>query len=331
MKKLALLLGSILASLLLAEVVLRLSGRFPSQTLRTVDAATYEKIPGMFSPGQDFIDRSIPELAHRIHINALGLRGNEIASPKKARRILFIGDSYTFGTFVNEEETLPALTQKLLGANYEILNGGIPGSTITDQRVFLKRLMALKPDLVVLVYCENDLEDLLSPVPLYQSIEQNRRLKSGWFAPIYARIRDTCLFNILLAVRNAKNPFGILTKVVAKDPTTEWNEPSSEILGRYSSEVAAMRDDLFQSGIPLIVTAYPTNLSVSAIEPYGTIPLVKQSLKEVGIEVLDFTPGLKAAKLPINRLYLLPYDGHASAKANQIAAEILAPRISTQN
>jgi hypothetical protein len=46
-------------------------------------------------------------------INSHGFRGGEIDSGSSARRILFLGDSITFGLYVGYESTYPALIEKM--------------------------------------------------------------------------------------------------------------------------------------------------------------------------------------------------------------------------
>ena len=95
--------------------------------------------------------------------NALGLRGADIG-PKTpgTTRVLLVGDSFVFGVGLDEEHTLSARLQRMLGAAgrpSEVLNLGVAGYS-TDQEYVLFRELAerLAPDVVVLVVCDNDFE-----------------------------------------------------------------------------------------------------------------------------------------------------------------------------
>lgn len=64
--------------------------------------------------------------------NSLGLRGSKEYAEKKDSvfRILFLGDSFTYGIGVNDDETFPYLFEKNLihqGIAAEIVNAGNPG------------------------------------------------------------------------------------------------------------------------------------------------------------------------------------------------------------
>jgi len=70
--------------------------------------------------------------------NAWGLRGPEVSADTLTRRVLVLGDSYTFGWgmddtagFVRRLET--SLREKYPGTPVECINGGIPGYSIYQQ------------------------------------------------------------------------------------------------------------------------------------------------------------------------------------------------------
>ncbi len=98
-----------------------------------------------------------------VRTNALGLRG-AAAAPEAApgtRRVLVIGDSFTFGFGVEDGESFPALLDGLLGPRVEVLNAGVPGWSIDHQWLFWKeRGRGLAPDLVLLATCSNDVGEL---------------------------------------------------------------------------------------------------------------------------------------------------------------------------
>jgi hypothetical protein len=92
-----------------------------------------------------------------VRTNAFGLRGAELprAKPDGTRRVLALGDSFTFGDAVQSEEAWPSqLEQRLNGGAtgpYEVINAGVGGYG-TAHELLLSRLLVrtLQPDLVVL-------------------------------------------------------------------------------------------------------------------------------------------------------------------------------------
>lgn len=91
--------------------------------------------------------------------NALGLRGaREIAIDKgEHKRILFVGDSYTWGLHVRDEETFVARLETTLPDGWEAMNLAVSG-TGTDQQVltFEKFGPILQADVVVLGFFVRD-------------------------------------------------------------------------------------------------------------------------------------------------------------------------------
>jgi hypothetical protein len=110
-------------------------------------------------------------------INSLGYRGELSPVKKQARceRVAIVGDSFTFGFGVNDNETFSArleqqrsLTDTSHCSNPKYLNYGVPG-TSTDQQALLIQdtIYAMQPDKIVwVVYLANDLFDNLLNYPL---------------------------------------------------------------------------------------------------------------------------------------------------------------------
>lgn len=104
----------------------------------------------------------------RITTNALGLRGPALteAPAPGVRRVLALGDSFTFGAAVEAEEAWPARLEGVLnhdGPRWQVVNAGIPGHG-TGQELLLYEMLAdrVRPDVVVLgLTVVNDLLDNL--------------------------------------------------------------------------------------------------------------------------------------------------------------------------
>ena len=95
-----------------------------------------------------------------VEIQANHLRQKNYAEQMKyERRVLILGDSFTFGLGVNEEDAFPSLLQPMLNSRgIGVINGG-QTAFCTDQEVaFGKRLAGeVKPDAILLcVFPEND-------------------------------------------------------------------------------------------------------------------------------------------------------------------------------
>ncbi|MGE3171353.1 MAG: SGNH/GDSL hydrolase family protein [Planctomycetota bacterium] len=101
----------------------------------------------------------------RIHVNRMGLRGEEVPPRRRGvPRVLCVGDSVVFGYGVEDHDALPQQLQEHLrvdARNVVIGNAGIPsfGTVLTTRRL-LELIPVFDPDLVVFgVYLGNDFTD----------------------------------------------------------------------------------------------------------------------------------------------------------------------------
>jgi hypothetical protein len=113
---------------------------------------------GVF-PGNVDMKRTFP-----YRTNADGLRDRD--RPAKApgtKRVLVVGDFYTWGYAVAEEEAYPQVAERLLAErgrpDIEVINGGIPDCNSRQERQLLEKLIPIyQPDAVFLAYVVNDAE-----------------------------------------------------------------------------------------------------------------------------------------------------------------------------
>ena len=94
--------------------------------------------------------------------NSIGYRNREIG-PKTGRRILFLGDSITFGIGIPEEKIFVRLAENLArqqGENWETINSAVGGSSLNAELAILTETgLSLQPDLVVLDFYLNDFQE----------------------------------------------------------------------------------------------------------------------------------------------------------------------------
>jgi len=125
--------------------------------------------------GKFRIRRNVPN-AHYFHkssdgrwefnINNKGFRSKREFQYEKTKgtiRVLTLGDSYTIGFEVQQEETYSAIIEKYLkskGFNVEVINAGVSGFSTSEELVFLEQEgIKYNPDIIVLGYFANDSED----------------------------------------------------------------------------------------------------------------------------------------------------------------------------
>jgi len=98
-------------------------------------------------------------------INALGLRGPEVATPKPpdTYRIVAVGGSTTFGVYLPWQSAYPYQLQEVLRKRFgtdriEVINAGLTGSTAAETYHRLPtQILPLQPDMVIVYHAFNDL------------------------------------------------------------------------------------------------------------------------------------------------------------------------------
>jgi lysophospholipase L1-like esterase len=121
-------------------------------------------------------------------VNELGLRGPEttLEKPPAARRLAVLGDSIAFGYWVADEHGFARQLEALLraapgGERVEVLNFGVPGYNLEQEIEALRaKALGFAPDVVVVLFCLNDLEGLFSyELGLVQERSERRRTTLG--------------------------------------------------------------------------------------------------------------------------------------------------------
>ncbi len=120
---------------------------------------------GLISVPNHHGTRSFPGIfSYHFTNNSMGLRGSREYSEKpEGLRILLLGDSFTYGIGVNDDQTFAHITEKNLKdvtPHLEVMNAGVP-STGTDYalRFYTARGWRFGSRIVVLCFYSNDFQD----------------------------------------------------------------------------------------------------------------------------------------------------------------------------
>lgn len=198
-----------------------------------------------------------PGLSVAITTNPDRFRGAALDSNKD--KILILGDSYTFGVYVNDSETYPAILDSLISKvsdHFQVINAGYTDGWETDQQyVWLKRNIGiLHPRLVMLsVFLGNDITGI--DTEAWADIDPNG-LPGKWLSKnltvtgagyiknkntgnstvgIEAIYRFPALRESHLAIAIGKL-WDKLTDVEATNASQEIGESFDHIFGRYSTD-----------------------------------------------------------------------------------------------
>ena len=330
LRRLAVMGLSLVVTLAIAEVVLRLFHLAPAQGVATVNAKQFERLPGMFAPNQRVRDLQKPALPYFVTIDSLGFRGAEFtrAKPVNQLRVVMLGDSYVYGDFVDDNQTLPAQLEERLGracGDVLVINAGLGGTTIVDQAQMLQRTLPLAPDVVVLVYVVDDIANLAASSTLWEQFAENRRKKSRFpLSIVYPVLRSTALWNLALKARaNRRNRAG--QTVLYQDYSRDNTGTLDSLRNRYGEALLAFRDTVQAHGVRLVFTMYPSFAELR--HGSANLPWLERFAASQHIAALNFQGPLLASGLPDTILYRLPHDGHPGPTGYAIAADTLGKRM----
>jgi lysophospholipase L1-like esterase len=329
----ALLFGvACLVALGLAELALRALNLAPTRGLTTLTAAQFDRLPGLFSPGAEFVDLRNRALPHQVRIDSLGFRGPDFARQRdsNAVRIVMLGDSFIYGDFVNNDETLPFVLERRLNdrcGKVEVINAGLPGSTISDQVEVARRVLALGPTLVIISFTENDVTDLANE-PMWSMLARNRAAKSGFpLRFLYPALRGSALWNLAMQVR------GRLRTAQRHDagdalPATAGQQggvrPDSARRAAYDAALTTLVAELSRAAVPAAFVTFPAHFTVYREWSEEQLLWVEARAQAQGLPVVSTLSALRASGKSATELFLLPHDGHPSALGYSIAADTLA-------
>ncbi|MFH2020940.1 MAG: SGNH/GDSL hydrolase family protein [archaeon] len=167
-KKIALVLTSIIFTLVILEIVLTVS--YPLWSDYNSEMWRYASELKKLSDTPDVGHEHIPNLSivlygAEIRTNSLGLRADReyvVPKPNSTRRILVLGDSITMGWGVNYSDTYAQVLESMLNEDktaYEVINAGVGNYNTQNEYGTLKKYIDLDPDIIILGFYINDIEE----------------------------------------------------------------------------------------------------------------------------------------------------------------------------
>ena len=317
------LIASIL-TFVAAEAIIHLVGLAPPPGLFTASADEYERVPGIFGPSQSVIEGTGTRFAHPTRIDSLGYRGPDFPRLKDEGefRILYVGDSFTYGHNVADHETLPAQLQRQLSTacgRVRVINAGLSGSTIDGQDAMALRGLSVAPDLVVLMYHENDIDEMMGS-RIWWQIAENRRIKSRFpVSLLYRLLRHSAIWTLAQDARRSVVLQPSLGEGQAGDRQVSA-EAVETAQREYGERLAALADSLRKVDLPFIFALFPHPESVRAGRGGRDYDRIRQSAVSIGLPTVDFLEAIQRSGTRVEDTFLVPEDYHPSALGYSIAA-----------
>jgi len=306
-----------------AHVRRRFEVKFPRDTenlVRLPAPQGFELKPnaaGTFPGGVD----STRTFAYRT--NAHGLRDRDRSGKAPGtKRVLVMGDSYTFGYAVAEEEAYPQVAERLLKERghpgIEVINAGIPDYNSRQERQLLQQLMPVyAADAVVLSYVVNDAEPSTAlPTPP----DETYRHANSWFLAELAEISNRHLFKRRVLDTRKDTVSGAYLDGFAEG-SPKWRDSKQAI--------REMRDLCASARIPFVILILP-DFTQDFDDRYGFRKIhdaVASWGRDLDVPVFDLLHAFRGAD---HQTLLVPWDGHPNAEGHRHIAEFLVARIADE-
>ncbi len=282
-----------------------------------------------------------------VRINSQGYRGALLPKERSSRsRLLFLGDSNTFGFGVEERERFSDLLEKMSAGRYEQVNLGVFGYG-TDQEALQLESSGIewRPDQVILAVSAGDLTDSMSSVnggaskPYFRLIGDRLMVQN---APVPERmpyLRSTAatslvkrwfyqhshLYRLVITRRMAANFY-------MADSVMEMNE--KEGLQVMTTLIRGMRDLCSERNTWFSVLLIPHGVWLKGMHDNPGTPMpgyfgiLKRLLEAEGITVFDPADALLAEIAGGADVFFANDPVHLTAQGNAVIAKFLQPLLS---
>jgi hypothetical protein len=255
-------------------------------------------------------------------LNSRGFRDHERNETKPAgtRRVLVLGDSFTWGHGVELEDTYPRRLERVLerrqGTPWEVVSLALPGMNTVDQAVQLGEIgMAYAPDVVLLGYVLNDSEDA-------QAAETRRAAE--WAEPGSLGVLDHSALarlvqrRIWATLENRRRVAGYRSMYAAEASGWQAAQRALTEMGRLCHE----------RNVPFVAVIFPLfGNPLDQRYPFtGLHEEVARAAEVSGARVVDLLPtyrGLRSEILVVDGVD----DEHPNEVAHRLAAAAIRPVI----
>ena len=94
---------------------------------------------------------------YKVETNSLGARDDELPEESDNPKIVYIGDSFTFGWGVNKSDRYTEVAERNIQRDIDSINMGVPGTGIVDYyNIFTEKALETEPDTVIVGFRYSD-------------------------------------------------------------------------------------------------------------------------------------------------------------------------------
>lgn len=273
-----------------------------------------------YKPGAASLQKN-PEFSDSIYINSAGLRDDEASL--SAPEIICLGDSYTMGFGVAQQQTYPQLLERKLGM--KVLNAAISSYGTARETMLFKRLDTSALKYVIIQYCINDIDE--NNVYLRQNYKLPVRKKIGYDILVNAHKWSTSYypFKRVLTITRMMVRDKIYSLVGIPVPERKQNHDTAYVPSAAKAflDIAAHSAIDFKKVKLLVVdmNQYPgldhhfSNVAKQIIDTASYPQEFKNNIQFIDISKLN------------NPAYFYPLDNHMNSAGHELMAELIAAQL----
>jgi len=267
--------------------------------------------------------------------NSQGFRGPEFSEtkPPGTYRILFLGDSFTFGEGVHFDDVYPEVTARLLRKRFSAEHARIEGydlgvggyDTMNELALLRSAAPRYRPDAVVLGYVLNDAESHL----YVKDIVTGRAVQNPPALPVLVQSLSRLPPNPLYRLRIAQLIWRVWTGTRINRMTLQYYDslysPANPAWEDNRQALISLLRLCRERDIPCYAVCFPLLYRLNSypfLEVHRIVRGVVEKEGGVFIDLLDYLRDQKDSDLWVH-----PSDQHPNEKVHLIASRALADRL----
>ncbi len=280
--------------------------------------------------------RLVPLLRDRnIQTNSHGLRDRERdwIKPAGIKRLLGIGDSFTFGYEVSLEDCYLKQLEGLLNNDkkeWDVVNAGVVGYNMWQYLTYFKHYgYRYNPDLISMGIFFNDFygdpsqKDEKLPTQRYRSFSSIRLVNFCRNCLDLLKYRYRYLLNATWLKSIEERRKFILN---SKNYLLLSGKADPEIYQKFEFRLKELVQTARAHGTRVLVLLIPDMAQLNHPELQALNHILGDMCLRCSADYLDVTPHFERTK-QIERLYLLPHDAHISPRGHEIIAKEMEKKI----
>lgn len=291
-----------------------------------VVARTGGNTPGMAR----WAEQNYDHVSDQTPMGVRSFHTDQKAKPAGVFRIVTLGDSFTWGSKIGRTEDLwPYALERLLNKKdrpVQVINLGRPGFTTVNEAEMLDKMgWQYDPDLVI---HEFTLNDTIPSGPNFFHESEDWYFRLFPLVPVFHKILDdrSYLYSFLNAgVRSLQMRLRYADGYAPLfgDDFSGWKDCQNAIRN--------MAEQTKKRNVPMLGVIFPLfipgNLSESTYLYADAHRLVRQTMEQFGVPVLDLRAVYAQTGRDAKSWWALPCDWHPSVEGHQVAAEAMAKKL----